>query len=140
MISEIVELYFRFCHRQPLWLFEREELSSPDFLVEELTFALLALTMRFSTTTYFENRAHKGLSQRYGEVARGHIMFRIAQGTVQMSTIQSLCLLAFANFTGKYNTSARYRNIASLTRPVVANSQQTGRPIWHGSISTWQCR
>lgn len=106
MISEIVELYFQFCHRQPLWLFEREELSSPDDIVEELVFSLLALTVRFSTSTLFGNRSLNNLAQRYCEVARGHIMFRIAQGAVQMSTIQSLCLLAFANFTGKYTTSS----------------------------------
>ncbi|EED22146.1 C6 transcription factor, putative [Talaromyces stipitatus ATCC 10500] len=99
VILEIVELYFRFCHRQPLWLFEREELSSPEDIAEELVFSLLALTVRFSTTTYFASRSHQQLAQRYGEVARGLTMFRIAQGAVQMSTIQSLCLLAFANFT-----------------------------------------
>lgn len=101
----MIDLYFQFCHRQPLWLFEREELSSessPDDMAEELVFSLLALTIRFSTTTYFDSRSHKKFAQRYGEVARAHIMFRIAQGAVQMSTIQSLCLLAFANFTGKY--------------------------------------
>lgn len=101
MVSEIVELYFQFCHRQPLWLLEREELSSPDDMVEELVFSLLALTARFSPATYFETRSRKDLARRYSEIARGHIMFRIAQGAVQMSTIQSLCLLAFVNFTGK---------------------------------------
>jgi hypothetical protein len=118
VILEVIDLYFQFCHRQPLWLFERDELSSPDDMVEELVFSLLALTVRFSATTYVGTRSHKDLAQRYREVARGHIMFRIAQGTVQMSTIQSLCLLAFANFTGMYNTSTICRKIVSSVPPV----------------------
>lgn len=100
VLEEAVELYFQLCHRQPLWLFEREELSIPGEISEELVFALLALTVRFSVTPFFEGRSHQEISRKYGEVSRGHIMFRIAQGTVQMSTIQSLCLLSFANFTG----------------------------------------
>ncbi|OKL61503.1 hypothetical protein UA08_03402 [Talaromyces atroroseus] len=100
VILHAIELYFRFCHRQPLWLFEREEVSSSNEIAEELIFALLALVVRFSACTYFEG-SRQELSRRYGEVARGQIMFRIAQGAVKLSTIQGLCLLSFAYFTAK---------------------------------------
>ena len=96
---ETINLYFQYCHRQPLWLFERQELTSIDVLPEEVLFSLLALAIRFSARQDLVAQAQE-LSQKYAEIARGHIMFRIAQGAVQLSTIQSLCLLAFSNFVG----------------------------------------
>ncbi|KAH8797961.1 putative C6 transcription factor [Xylogone sp. PMI_703] len=82
IILEAIQLYFQFCHRQPLWLFERNDLNPPvDRHPEELIFSLLALSTR--------------------EIARSHIMLKIGQGAIQLSTIQSLCLLAFANFVAR---------------------------------------
>jgi hypothetical protein len=126
IIAETVDLYFRYCHRQPLWLFERDDLASLDDCCEEVIFSLLALTVRFSNREFFEGRAQE-LSHRYAEVARGHIMFRIAQGAVQLSTIQSLCLLALANFVGMACLCPHFRDLES-------DFEQQKILIWRGCI------
>ncbi|RFU26534.1 hypothetical protein B7463_g9796, partial [Scytalidium lignicola] len=100
VVLEAVQLYFQYCHRQPLWLFERSDLNHLESCPEEIIFSLLALAVRYSNAPFFECRS-QDFSQKYSEIARGHIMLRIAQGTVQLSTIQSLCLLAFANFVAR---------------------------------------
>ncbi|KAL1964457.1 hypothetical protein VTN77DRAFT_6883 [Rasamsonia byssochlamydoides] len=100
VLAEAVDLYFRYCHKQPLWLFNRDELLAPEECCEEVIFAILALTVRFSNRPFFKGQSEQ-LAQRYAEASRGLIIAKIAQGTVQLSTIQSLCLLAFANFVAK---------------------------------------
>lgn len=85
-----IDLYFKYCHRQPIWCFERQEVSDHDSLPEELASSILALTSRFS-----EQRDHL---QLYSNNAKTLIMLRIANGTVDLTTIESLCLLSFSSF------------------------------------------
>ncbi|KAK6216842.1 c6 transcription factor [Colletotrichum tabaci] len=85
-----VELYFKYCHRQPIWCFERDEVGAYDSLPEELASSILALTSRFS-----ERRDHM---QLYSSNAKTLVMLRIANGTVDITTIESLCLLSYASF------------------------------------------
>ncbi|OLN95469.1 hypothetical protein CCHL11_05169 [Colletotrichum chlorophyti] len=85
-----VNMYFKFCHRQPIWCFERDELGDYDSLPEELASSILALTYRFS-----EKRDHM---QLYSSNAKTLIMLRIANGTVDITTIESLCLLSYSSF------------------------------------------
>lgn len=87
-----VNLYFKYCHRQPIWCFEREEIGDCGSIPEELACSILALTSRF-----LENRDHV---QLYGNNAKTLIMLRIANGTVDLTTIESLCLLAYSSFIG----------------------------------------
>ncbi|CAG8138286.1 unnamed protein product [Penicillium salamii] len=89
-IARAIDLYFEYCHRQPIWCFEREEVSDPSFLSEEIICCLLALTSRFS-----RDRDHL---QHYGDSARSLIMLRMANGTVGLETIESLCLLSYSSF------------------------------------------
>ncbi|CRG88994.1 hypothetical protein PISL3812_06029 [Talaromyces islandicus] len=56
---------------------------------QELICSVLELTARFS-------RDHD--SQSYGEIARWSIMLRIANATVDLETIESLCLLSYSAF------------------------------------------
>ncbi|KAJ5543610.1 transcriptional regulator family: Fungal Specific TF [Penicillium sp. DV-2018c] len=88
-IAKAIDLYFEYCHRQPIWCFEREEIADPTYLSEELVCSLLALTSRFS-------RDHDHL-QHYGDSARSLIMLRMANGTVELETIESLCLLSYSS-------------------------------------------
>lgn len=37
----------------------------------------------------------------YGDSARTLVMLRIANGTVELETIESLCLLSYSSFLGK---------------------------------------
>ncbi|KAJ2905669.1 L-pipecolate oxidase [Zalerion maritima] len=85
-----INLYFKYCHRQPIWCFEREEVADQGSLPEELASSILTLTSRFS-----EKRHHL---QLYSNNAKTLIMLRIANGTVDLSTIESLCLLSFSSF------------------------------------------
>jgi hypothetical protein len=92
-IAKAIDLYFEYCHRQPIWCFDRDEVSDPSCLSEELVCCLLALTSRFS-------RDRESL-QHYGDSARSLIMLRMANGTVELETIESLCLLSYSSFLGK---------------------------------------
>lgn len=88
-----VGLYFKYCHRQPIWCFERDEVSDYASIPEELACSILALTCRF--------HEKRNQLQLYRESAKTLIMLRIANGTVELTTIESLCLLAYSAFTGK---------------------------------------
>ena len=85
---------------QPLWLFDRSDLVDPEDCSEEIVLSLLALALRHSTHAYFKGRA-KALSEKFAQMAREFLMFRMAQGNMTMATIQSLCMLAFTNFLCK---------------------------------------
>lgn len=91
-IAISINFYFKYIHRQPIWCFEREDVSDCAFLPEELAFAVLALTARFT-----EKREQAAL---HGENAKSLIMLRIANGTVDLTTIESLCLLSYSSFIG----------------------------------------
>ena len=87
-----IALYFDHCHRQPIWCFGRDDVEDPASLADELACSILALTSRFSDN---------GDKLRvYGNNARSLIMDRIANGTVGLTTIESLCLLSYSSFLG----------------------------------------
>lgn len=95
----MVNLYFQFCHMQPLWLFDHSDLSSQESYCEEIILALMALTLPYSSHIRFQGRAEE-LSRHYSKLARDHILLQVTEGNVKLSTIQGLCILAFANFIG----------------------------------------
>ncbi|KAF7125923.1 hypothetical protein CNMCM5793_002282 [Aspergillus hiratsukae] len=89
-IARAVDLYMKYCHRQPVWCFNFEEHGDLESLPEELICSIIALTARFS---------HDGEhGQHHADTAKSLIMLRIANGTVELSTIESLCLLAYSSF------------------------------------------
>ncbi|KAI1333262.1 hypothetical protein F5Y16DRAFT_407173 [Xylariaceae sp. FL0255] len=89
-IATGLHLYFKHCHRQPIWCFERQDVSDYSALPHELVCSVLSLTSRFSQ--------RRDQLQIYGNNARPLIMLRIANGTVGVETIESLCLLAYSFF------------------------------------------
>ncbi|KAL5356128.1 hypothetical protein BJX96DRAFT_142342 [Aspergillus floccosus] len=89
-LAKAIDLYFRHCHRQPIWCFERDDLDDPDRLSEELIYSILALTGRFTPE-------HDQL-QHHANTARTLVMLRVANGTVKLETIESLCLLSYSSF------------------------------------------
>lgn len=93
-IALALNLYFKYCHRQPIWCFERDEVSDYSSLPEELMCSVMALTSRFT-----DNRDRV---QLYGKEAKGLIMMRIANGTVDLTTLECLCLLSYSSFLGMY--------------------------------------
>ena len=91
-ITSGIDLYFQYCHRQPVWCFDRDELEENGCLSKELIFSIMALTFRFSR--------ERGQTHNYGDNARNLIMLRIANGSVELETIESLCLLSYSSFIG----------------------------------------
>ncbi|KAK5788957.1 hypothetical protein VI817_009915 [Penicillium citrinum] len=89
-LTQAIELYFQYCHRQPIWCFDREEVKDPSYVSEELACSIITLTSRFSQER--DEMIH------YGDSARTLVMLRIANGTVELETIESLCLLSYSSF------------------------------------------
>ncbi|KAL2870911.1 putative C6 transcription factor [Aspergillus lucknowensis] len=89
-VARAIDLYLECCHRQPVWCLNIKELGNLEAQPEELLCSILALTIRFSRD------AEDG--QRYADTAKSLIMLRIANGTVELATIESLCLLAYSSF------------------------------------------
>lgn len=66
----------------------------------EVIFCLLALTRRFSD----HDRSHADIvmiTNEYVEVARKIVWRSVYEGSVCLSTLQSLCLLSFMDFNSK---------------------------------------
>lgn len=98
-VSQAIDLYFQYCHRQPIWCFDREEVKDPSYISEELVCSILTLTARFSQ--------ERDEMQHYGDTARTLVMLRIANGSVELETLESLCLLSYSSFLGKACVSGR---------------------------------
>ncbi|KAH1391303.1 hypothetical protein KXW40_005949 [Aspergillus fumigatus] len=89
-VARAVDSYMKYCHRQPVWCFNFEEHGDLESIPEELLCSIIALTARFS---------HEGEhGQHHADTAKSLIMLRIANGTVELSTIEALCLLAYSSF------------------------------------------
>ncbi|KAJ6133867.1 hypothetical protein N7523_000189 [Penicillium sp. IBT 18751x] len=88
-ISAGIEIYFDLFHRQPIWCFNHEEFEQNEEISTELAYSILELTARFMQ----DNE-----EQQYGEHAKRSIMLRIANGSVELETIESLCLLSYSAF------------------------------------------
>jgi hypothetical protein len=87
-----VALYFEYCHRQPIWCFERDEVSDFASMHDELACSILALNLRFSDNA--------DQAKLYANNAKSLIMLRIANGSVDLATLESLCLLSYSSFIG----------------------------------------
>ncbi|KAL2822902.1 hypothetical protein BJX63DRAFT_438879 [Aspergillus granulosus] len=88
IVAHSLDVYFERFHQQPLWCFERQDIKN-NTLSPELMYSILALTARFS-------QDHD--PPRYGESARWQIMLRVANDTVELETIEGLCLLSYSAF------------------------------------------
>ncbi|QSZ34383.1 hypothetical protein DSL72_005975 [Monilinia vaccinii-corymbosi] len=99
VIASIAKTYLLYCDCQPLPLFYRkgfvETLNERD---PEVIFSVLALAIRFSDEEDFRDHQIE-LITGYVEAARSIISGRIFGGRVELSTLQSLCLLSLVDFT-----------------------------------------
>jgi hypothetical protein len=94
------ENYLLYCDCQPLPLFDRstfiQRLRERE---SEVLFSLLALALRFNE----DGPNHEGQAKivtDYVEAARALVTKKVMDGLVELSTIQSLCLLSLVDFTG----------------------------------------
>lgn len=102
VVAEGIDLYFKYCHKQPLRLFLPDSLSIPEQCRSEVLFGVLSLALRYSNNPFLDGRTDQ-MCRQYAEAARSYVMFRIVQGTVDLSTLQCLCLIALAEYIGEIN-------------------------------------
>lgn len=94
------ETYLLYCDCQPLPLFHRSTFTQTIRNRDpEVLFSLLALTLRFTEDAQLCLN-QSDLIRGYVEAARTLISKRIFDGAIELSTIQSLCLLSLVHFTG----------------------------------------
>ena len=112
-IVATAELYLLYCDCQPLPLFDRGSfLGSLESRDPEVLLSILALASRFST----EENVRSNISEvvkGYVEAARALVIQRLPDGPIELSTLQSLCLLSLVDFTGKSNSTVDYRVLMS---------------------------
>lgn len=93
-----------------MWCFDFDGPGEPGSLPEELICSLLALTLRYLH--------EQDQGQHYADDARTLIMLRIANGTVELATIESLCLLSYSSFIG-------------------TSTPRNGQAVWKVIVTKW---
>ncbi|PYH96777.1 C6 transcription factor [Aspergillus ellipticus CBS 707.79] len=115
-VLSVAKLYLIYCHSQPLPLFHRDGfLDSLATRDPEIIYAMLALSTRFSSSDCSDTNGFTALINSYTEVARSLVMRRVSEGPVELSTLQSLCLLSlvdFANLDGNTHRSSIHCSLA----------------------------
>lgn len=120
-VLSIAELYLLYCESQPLPLFHRSTfLSTLGNRDSEIIYAILALSIRFSELSSGNADELADKVNSYTEVARSLVTKRVWEGPVELSTLQSLCLLSLVDFTSK----SRFDTCATL------QSRLTWLPRW----------
>jgi len=123
IITEGIALYFQYCHKQPLWLFDPEDLAVPENCRSEVIFGILSLSLLYSDSLAREGRTDQ-MCRQYAEAARSYAMLRITQGKVNLSTLQSFCLIAMAEYIGKdIYQSGQYPFANSISQQMTPISQ-----------------
>lgn len=94
------QLYLTWCHGQPIALFNASTfLESLTFRDIELILALQTLSLRYPPSTLTPQKRDR-LNAMERE-ARTAVMNRIASSEVDISTLQTLCILSMVEFAGK---------------------------------------
>lgn len=70
----------------------------------ELIYAILALSLRFSDNGFLQSN-NVELTNGYAETARMLVMQRVSEGLIELSTLQSLCILSLIEFTSMHPLS-----------------------------------
>ncbi len=103
IIRTFTELYLTYCNYQPLPLFAPEHLLGTLTTRDpELLLAILGLAMRFSvesTAALAQNRT--SIASVYASSSRTLTLNRVSHGPVELSTIQTLCILSLLEFNGR---------------------------------------
>ncbi|KAF6796934.1 hypothetical protein CSOJ01_13103 [Colletotrichum sojae] len=102
-LIEMGRLYITWFHGQPITLFAEETfLSSLASRDPELILSLESMVLRFPPVSI---RIEQPLDAK-AKAARRLVMDRVAEGRVELSTLQSLCLLSMVDFASGNATQA----------------------------------
>ena len=114
-IKQAGRLYLTWCQNQPVSLFDDDTflatLGSRD---PELLLALQALCLRFPPGSLTSTRRRKlgAMSRRSRALAMG----RVEGGQVDLSTLQTLCLLSMVDLSGSPTTLLAYHLVFAARR------------------------
>ncbi|KXJ87365.1 hypothetical protein Micbo1qcDRAFT_236501 [Microdochium bolleyi] len=109
-VEAVADTYIKYCEGQPLYLFHRETFArSLRFRPDELLLAILAVTLRFKDVEpgTADSSATSGNSPdeftdqdslTLASKAHALVMAKIGTRAIELSTLQTLCLLAFVHF------------------------------------------
>lgn len=98
LMRKAARLYLKYCHCQPLSIFSPTDFElTIDSRDPEVRLCVAGLSLRFDVDETYSNERIT-VCHTYLQDARSLVMTRIAQGRVEISTLQSLCLLALAEF------------------------------------------
>lgn len=109
-LQETGQLYLKWCHGQPLSLFDPDTfLDSLQSRDEELLYCLRALTGRFPPGSLTPEK--RDSLDLLATSARRLVMNRIADSEMELSTLQSLCILSMIDFMGTRSTKSLPSNL-----------------------------
>lgn len=99
-VLNLAECYLRYCDSQPLPLFHCDSFCSTfkdrDL---EIIYSVLALASRYSSEPLIQQTALRD-RLRYAQAAHQLVMNRILEGLVELSTMQTLCILSIVELNG----------------------------------------
>ncbi|CAG7920093.1 unnamed protein product [Penicillium olsonii] len=109
-----LQLYLTYCNSQPLLLFpSRSSLASLGKRDEELMLAMEATGVRFRGQGVHDKAIQDEIKSKM-ERSCNMVMMRIAAGTVELSTIQTLCILSMLEFSaGHIIRAGSYTGLAT---------------------------
>ncbi|KAH8649721.1 hypothetical protein BGZ60DRAFT_389605 [Tricladium varicosporioides] len=101
VIFTAAQAYLRFCDCQPLPLFHHQSfLQTLQQRDDEILLSVLGLATRFcGDLPLYLGQSQTRLADGHVRAARGIVFKKVLDGTVELSTIQSLCLLSLVDFT-----------------------------------------
>jgi hypothetical protein len=104
-VLEVAQAFLIYCDCQPLPLFHRQTfLATLGHRDPEIIYAVLALAIRFCSPAVLNGIAGEISSLQnmvalYTEAARERVIKRVLSGPVEISTLQTLCLLSMVDLT-----------------------------------------
>ncbi|EKG13152.1 hypothetical protein MPH_09727 [Macrophomina phaseolina MS6] len=111
-IVSVAELYLAYCSSQPLPLFDPKTfISTLGTRDPEVLFGILATAIRFSDDPLYCDRQIQAI-RGYAEAGRTLVMRRLANGPIELSTLQALCLLSLVDFSN--GNTHRASSLSSL--------------------------
>lgn len=113
-VRNAARLYLQFCHCQPLPLFAPKNLEAMIFSRDlEVQLCICAASLRFDLDED-SLASRRACATKYSQIAKSIVMNRILEERVELSTLQTLCLLTFVAFNdGQLQQAGLYLALAT---------------------------
>ncbi|KAL4906965.1 hypothetical protein BDW74DRAFT_176562 [Aspergillus multicolor] len=93
-----MQLFHTYCNFQPLPLFHHKSFFASEDRDQELLLAMKALSLRFKGNGMADPEIDRQIKD-WTEGSRRMVMARVVEGSVELSTLQSLCILTLIDYT-----------------------------------------